>query len=436
MKIIRTFCHTGIWPYQAGILISIFLLGSSAYGADSQGQEAVSTASSDLCGSLMQAISDVDETLELPIHLDKGVLSDPQKVHELQGKNVLLHLSGIQVKHLAICLARLAKLDISVEKGLFILKLPSPGKEDKDLDQQRLRTVGLQDRDILRVRKEQTDLLEKTLPDQPVRLKAAGKTLGRFFTFLEAELFLQSKRTGHRLSFCFSPELVEKGIMKKKLITDVEGKTLESLLKGALSQLNCTYRNEIGYLYIEEKRDGGYNGVSTVAEPKTDTTHVVEKEKDKVAPATKDPQRVGGVNAVKAELGKFLLIKRIDGTRVALKFTEHTRPSKKPKLFGKLGCKYICYVFKKGEKEPTKYEGEVYEPDGSGMADHIFIYCDTFRIMWSLGDWVYFSEAMASMAKSDKGKISEVNFDDDSLQWIPYVPQWKKKMLDSHNDAQ
>lgn len=424
MSLIQMFCSLISRSFLAYISTLFLFFSLSGYAIDNQQEKPPLTASFYISGSLTDILSDVEETLELPIHLDKNVLSDAKKASSLQIKKVVLDMHGIPVRHLALCLARLTGLDLSVDEGLFILSPRSPGKDEKDVDLERLRSVGLEDNDVARVRKEQTDLLEKALADQPIRLPVAGKTLENFFILSESVQISQWKRTGHHLSFCFSPELVEKGIMQQKLKKNVEGKSLESLLKGALSQLNCTYRNELGYLYIEEaKGDGRNNIVPMVVEPKTDTAPIVGKEKDEEDPAPKKPQKVGGVNAVKAGLGNFLLIRRIDGTCMALKFTEHTRPSTNPKIIAKYGSKYICYVFTKGSKKPKKYEGEVYEPENGGTADNIFIDCDTFRIAWSLGDWVYFSEAMTSMAQSDKKKISDIDFNDDSLQWIPYVPQ-------------
>jgi hypothetical protein len=69
---------------------------------------------------------------------------------------------------------------------------------------------------------------------------------------------------------------------------------------------------------------------------------------------------VGG-NAIRAEVGKFILLKR-DGPDVALKIIEHTRPNRSDAA--RPGARYECFVFEKDDQSRfNKYVGEVYEPD-------------------------------------------------------------------------
>jgi len=119
-------------------------------------------------------------------------------------------------------------------------------------------------------------------------------------------------------------------------------------------------------------------------------------------------------NAIKAEVGKFLLLRqeRLD---VALKIVEHTRPDRGDAA--RPGARYECLVFEKDDHSRfNKYVGEVYEPD-EGVVNHVWIDYGAFRIEWSLGDWIYFSDWVTAMARTDKTDVKDVNFADEKLQW-------------------
>jgi hypothetical protein len=121
-----------------------------------------------------------------------------------------------------------------------------------------------------------------------------------------------------------------------------------------------------------------------------------------------------GENAIRAEVGKFLLLKR-DGPDVALKIIEHTRPSQSNAA--KPGAWYECFVFENHDYSRfTKYTGEVYEPD-EGVVNHVWIKYGMFQVEWSQGDWIYFRDSISAMARTDKADIKDVNFADPKLQW-------------------
>lgn len=124
-----------------------------------------------------------------------------------------------------------------------------------------------------------------------------------------------------------------------------------------------------------------------------------------------------GNNAVRADVGKFILLKR-EGNRVALKITQQTRPVGEDQYFK--GARYECYVFLgKDHDQSMKYVGEVYDSDSSGDGHrNVYIDCDTFRIEWSLSNWIYFGDSIYEVARTEAKDIANVDFKDSSLVWI------------------
>ncbi len=121
-----------------------------------------------------------------------------------------------------------------------------------------------------------------------------------------------------------------------------------------------------------------------------------------------------GDNAIRAEVGKFMLLKR-DGPDVALKIIEHTRPSRSSAA--KPGARYECFVFENHDYSHfERYTGELYEP-GEGVVSHTWIDYGTFQVEWSEGDWIYLHDWIRAVARTDKTDIKDVNFADEKLQW-------------------
>jgi len=124
-----------------------------------------------------------------------------------------------------------------------------------------------------------------------------------------------------------------------------------------------------------------------------------------------------GETAIRAEIGRFILLRR-DGADVALKLMEHTRPSRRD--MGMLGARYVCFVFEDDDYSHfKKYVGEVYEREGGGFFRfrHVYVKCGTFKIEWSMGDWIYFGDSISAMARTDKTDIEDVDFADETLEW-------------------
>ena len=83
-----------------------------------------------------------------------------------------------------------------------------------------------------------------------------------------------------------------------------------------------------------------------------------------------------------------------------------------------LGARYVCFVFEDDDHfRVKKYVGEVYEPDGRGVPNHVYVKCGTFKVEWSMGDWIYFGDSISAMARTDKTEIEDVDFADETLEW-------------------
>ena len=118
--------------------------------------------------------------------------------------------------------------------------------------------------------------------------------------------------------------------------------------------------------------------------------------------------------AVRADVGKFVLLKR-EGADATLKIIKHTHLRWKDEA---LGARYECFVYEKDDYSRfAKYSGEVYEPAGDGTMDHVHVECGTFKVLWSMGDWIYFDDTISAIAKTDKTDIRDVDFSDTKLTW-------------------
>jgi hypothetical protein len=123
-----------------------------------------------------------------------------------------------------------------------------------------------------------------------------------------------------------------------------------------------------------------------------------------------------GKDSIRAEVGKFILLKR-RGSDVALKIVENTRP-RRDSVGVMLGAKYQCFVFDNDDRSHFKqYAGEVYMPDGEGVADHADIDCGTFRVLWGPGNWIAYYDSISAIARTDTVDIKDVNFADPKLEW-------------------
>jgi hypothetical protein len=127
-----------------------------------------------------------------------------------------------------------------------------------------------------------------------------------------------------------------------------------------------------------------------------------------------------GDNAIRAEIGKFMLL-RNGGTNIALRIARGTHPSKKQSSM--LGADYELYAFESGSNAPPrKYTGEVYEIDGTGRLDHITITGGAFSVMWSVPSWIYFSQSVLAMARTQTTNVQDIDFADKNLKWFTRLP--------------
>lgn len=117
--------------------------------------------------------------------------------------------------------------------------------------------------------------------------------------------------------------------------------------------------------------------------------------------------------AVQAPYGRFILLQRA-GPSVALRIVEHTKPGPDGENYG---ARYECHVFHAAGAPPTRLVGEVFEPQGGGVANHVHIDCGSFRIEWSRGDWIYYGDSVTAMAKTEATDINEIDFSDPGLVW-------------------
>jgi len=121
-----------------------------------------------------------------------------------------------------------------------------------------------------------------------------------------------------------------------------------------------------------------------------------------------------GKNAIRADIGTIMLLRK-DLCNIALIITKETRPAKNGSYYE--GGEYSCYVFRGNDRRHyTKYSGEVFQSDGQSQSE--YINCGTFRIEWSLSNWIYFGNSVYAMAITEKTKIEDVDFDDVSLKWF------------------
>jgi hypothetical protein len=122
------------------------------------------------------------------------------------------------------------------------------------------------------------------------------------------------------------------------------------------------------------------------------------------------------IRSIKIGIGNFLLLKFCDHD-VALKLTESTRKSNTDKSY--LGAKYECFVFTNHDyKNYRKCLGEVFEPNGGGFEDNIYIKCEKLKIEWSRSNWIYFNDSIKAMAETNIKDIKDINFDDKKLKWV------------------
>ena len=128
-------------------------------------------------------------------------------------------------------------------------------------------------------------------------------------------------------------------------------------------------------------------------------------------------QIISGVSSrsVRADVGKFLLLKS-DRQNVALKIIKLTRLSKNKAHY--YGAEYECYLCD-SEKclISDRYEGEVFEPEGGGIADNIFIKCGKIKIEWSKSNWIYYSESINAISRTELTAIEDIKITDKQLKW-------------------
>ncbi len=130
--------------------------------------------------------------------------------------------------------------------------------------------------------------------------------------------------------------------------------------------------------------------------------------------------------AVKAPFGRFLLIKQ--GSQcLALRIVEHTQPqitiSDKGKFRDYKGAKYEWYLQPDGSMDFSKDNvlkgnNELAETENYAFGK---IEAGSFKLRWSLSDWIYFPEDEKSeteMALTEWVRVEDINPRDEILRWI------------------
>ena len=135
-----------------------------------------------------------------------------------------------------------------------------------------------------------------------------------------------------------------------------------------------------------------------------------------------------GSNAIRAQFGRFTLIKRKD-VKVALKITEHIMPRLDQPYHESnfMGAQYVYYIWDNINKEYARSSSKVFEPV-EGAADNIYIDFGDFRIEWSRSDWLYLPDEITLMAKTEYVYIDDVDFENPRIIWI------SKKDLENKSD--